>query len=219
MMTAGVHDHRFSASCAIGAGMLLIFGGASGDPLPEAAVAPGARDAVTAPGQASQPPAPTEEQQASPAATSANPSAPPPVPQPGAQTAPEKVSPPDETAKPPENLAAVAPHEATAVLGKKVKGPDGKDVVGAIVDILVDAQGRPRAAIIDFGGFLGVGSRKIAVDWGLLTFRPSDLSTPVVLGLDRSEIQTAPEYKDPTQPAKVVEPPVATPENVENHAN
>ena len=28
-----------------------------------------------------------------------------------------------------------------------------------------------RAAIIDFGGFLGVGSRKIAVDWARCTSR------------------------------------------------
>ena len=37
---------------------------------------------------------------------------------------------------------------------------------------LVDGQGMARAAIIDFGGFLGVGSRKIAVAWQALHFVP-----------------------------------------------
>ena len=43
--------------------------------------------------------------------------------------------------------------------------------MGRIVDVIVDQAGTARAAIIDFGGFLGVGSRKIAVDWNALRFR------------------------------------------------
>ena len=37
-----------------------------------------------------------------------------------------------------------------------------------VVDVLVDRSGLPLGAVIDFGGFLGVGSRKIAIDWQLL---------------------------------------------------
>jgi len=37
--------------------------------------------------------------------------------------------------------------------------------MGRIVDVIVDLAGVVRAAVIDFGGFLGVGSRKIVVDW------------------------------------------------------
>jgi hypothetical protein len=144
-------------------------------------------------------------------------------------TAPDMPLTAEQEAQPPKKLEPVAPSEATAILGKKVRGPDGKDIVGAIVDILVDGQGRPRAALIDFGGYMGVGSRKIAVDWSLLTFRPDDAGTPITLGLDRAEIQAAPEYKDPTQPAEVVEAPTPTatapsaaapaPGNVEPHPN
>ena len=53
-----------------------------------------------------------------------------------------------------------------------VISPTGEDM-GRIVDIMVDRSGQVRAAIIDFGGFLGVGTRKIAVDWRLIRF-PSD---------------------------------------------
>ena len=42
--------------------------------------------------------------------------------------------------------------------------------MGRIVDLLVDETGQPRAAIIDFGGFLGVGIRKIDIDWHSLRF-------------------------------------------------
>ena len=56
------------------------------------------------------------------------------------------------------------PGDAQAILGKSVRSSAGEDM-GRLVDVLVDRDGQPRAAIIDFGGFLGVGSRKIAVDW------------------------------------------------------
>ena len=61
-----------------------------------------------------------------------------------------------------------------SILGKNVISPSGEDM-GRIVDIMVDRSGQVRAAIIDFGGFLGVGTRKIAVDWRLLfAFRPTE---------------------------------------------
>ena len=69
--------------------------------------------------------------------------------------------------------------------------------MGRIVDILVDGEGRVRAAIIDFGGFLGVGSRKIAVDWKALHFVPTaGKRYGVVLELTRDQVKAAPEYKE-----------------------
>ena len=56
------------------------------------------------------------------------------------------------------------------VLGRMVQGADGKDM-RRVVDVIVDPAGQVCAAIVDFGGFLGVGSRKIAVDWNALHFR------------------------------------------------
>ncbi len=76
-----------------------------------------------------------------------------------------------------------------------------------VVDVVVGGDGRPRAAVIDFGGFLGVGSRKIAVDWELLQFRPADRNQPVRLSLGRAEVQAAPEYKPSIQQAEIVAPP------------
>src|SRR5580700_2061325 len=55
-------------------------------------------------------------------------------------------------------------HEALGILGRDVRGAADENM-GRIVDVLVDPSGQARAAVIDFGGFLGVGSRKIAVAW------------------------------------------------------
>ena len=85
-------------------------------------------------------------------------------------------------------------HDCTGVLGKKVIGPDHQEL-GLLTDVLVDAQGRARAAVIDFGGFLGVGSRKIAVDWRLLKLTPGSSEWQISAKLTRAEIQNAPEYK------------------------
>jgi hypothetical protein len=53
--------------------------------------------------------------------------------------------------------------EVQGVLGKEVRGIAGEDM-GRFVDLLVDRSGQVRAAVIDFGGFVGVGNRRIVVD-------------------------------------------------------
>jgi hypothetical protein len=47
------------------------------------------------------------------------------------------------------------------VLGKEIYSPKGEDM-GQIVDVLVDHKGQVRGAIIDFGGFLGVGNSPLS---------------------------------------------------------
>jgi len=69
--------------------------------------------------------------------------------------------------------------------------------MGRVVDVLVDHAGKARAAVIDFGGFLGVGSRKIAVDWGALHFPPPGKpDTHIALEFTRDQVKAAPEYQD-----------------------
>jgi hypothetical protein len=125
------------------------------------------------------------------------------------ETKPVPASPP-VSGTPPQNLQLIYHGEATSILGKKVQGAAGEDM-GRVVDILVDADGQPRAAVIDFGGFLGVGSRKIAVDWHLLQFRPTDRKAPMQLAVTRGDVQAAPEYKEKNEPAQVVAPPPEAP--------
>ena len=96
----------------------------------------------------------------------------------------------------------------TSILGKNVQGPKG-EALGRVVDVLADANGRVRVAIIDFGGFLGVGTRRIAVDWPLLRFNPGPSDKALILGVTREKLQSAPEYKDSTSPRVLMPPPAA----------
>src|SRR5271157_3553016 len=89
------------------------------------------------------------------------------------------------------------------ILGKEVHSPSGQ-AMARIVDLLVDETGQPRAAIIDFGGFLGVGTRKIAIDWHTLRFDTEETKEAVVADLDRDQIKAAPEYKDSRELVAVV---------------
>jgi hypothetical protein len=109
----------------------------------------------------------------------------------------------------PKNLEPLSASEVTGILGKKVKGPDGKEL-GLIVDVIVDRHGHPRAAVIDFGGFLGVGSRKIAIDWQALNFSSGGQTAEIELSLNRDDIQNAPEYKADAPTAVMVGTPPAS---------
>jgi hypothetical protein len=99
---------------------------------------------------------------------------------------------------------------ATVVDGKQLESVLGISAVtsanedmGRIVDVIVDRSGQVRAAIIDFGGFLGVGSRKIAVDWGTIHFLPKGKADTVEVDLTKDQLRVAPVYK-PGEPVVVI---------------
>lgn len=118
--------------------------------------------------------------------------------EPAPAAAPTPVPPP-----PPASLPASAPsvtvigaQEARGILGNDVRSSANEDM-GRIVDVIVDGEGRTRAAIIDFGGFLGVGSRRIAVDWKALHFVPAaGKRYGIVLELTKDQVKLAPEVKE-----------------------
>ena len=105
----------------------------------------------------------------------------------GAAAQPDSASP---------SVTILETQEVQGILGRDVRSMADEDM-GRIVDILVDGEGRVRAAIIDFGGFLGVGSRKIAVEWKALHFVPAASKRyGIVLELTRDQVKPAPEYKE-----------------------
>jgi hypothetical protein len=139
-------------------------------------------------------------------ASSASPA---PLPAPAPRTAPPAASehppavpPSGAPAENPPNAApaavAINKQEVQTILGKNVRSSAGEDM-GRLVDVVVDRDGHILAAIVDFGGFLGVGSRKIAIEWKALHFSPDDpKGDTITLALTRDQVKAAPEYKDAT---------------------
>jgi len=99
---------------------------------------------------------------------------------------------------PPPSVTIIGAADAHGVLGRDVRSAADEDM-GRIVDVVVDRAGQVRAAVIDFGGFLGVGSRKIVVDWNALRFwRIGNKSDSISLELTKEQVRAAPEYKEDT---------------------
>jgi hypothetical protein len=121
-----------------------------------------------------------------------------------ASPSPTPAPPPQSTATPdapkapapPPSVTIIGAMEAHGVLGRDVRSTTDQDM-GRIVDVIVDRAGVVRAAVIDFGGFLGVGSRKIVVDWNALHFGAiANKSDSIVLELTKEQVTAAPEYKE-----------------------
>ena len=99
--------------------------------------------------------------------------------------------------------------ELDGLLGKEVHS-SASEKMGRIIDLLVDRSGQVRAVVIDFGGFLGVGSRKIVVDWSALHFAPAGKPPRITLEFTRDQVRLAPEYKQ-GEPVVVLGVPKAAP--------
>lgn len=103
---------------------------------------------------------------------------------------------PSGESTPPPSITVIGPADAHGVLGREVRSTNGQDM-GRIVDVIVDRADVVRAAVIDFGGFLGVGSRKIVVDWNALRFSGvKGTSDSISLELTQDQVKAAPEYKE-----------------------
>jgi PRC-barrel domain protein len=98
--------------------------------------------------------------------------------------------------KGPPSVTVIGARDAHGILGREVRSAADENM-GRIVDVIVDRDGWARAAVIDFGGFLGVGSRKIVVDWRALRFGGiASKSDSISLELTKEQVSKAPEYKE-----------------------
>jgi hypothetical protein len=115
----------------------------------------------------------------------------------GASPATQSSKAPEATSKPiGEGIPAlvVDGDQMQGVLGKQVRSSAGEDM-GRIVDVIIDKSARVRAAVIDFGGFLGVGNRQIAVAWTAIRLPDKDKPGALVVDFTRDQLRVAPAYK------------------------
>ena len=124
-----------------------------------------------------------------------------PTPAPGGATtenpaAAPTATPPAQPSTEPPAVTILDNQEVQGILGREVRSAANENM-GRIVDVLVGHGGQVRAAVIDFGGFLGVGSRKIAVNWSdLHFFPPGKPDSAITVELSRDQVKAAPEYQD-----------------------
>lgn len=93
------------------------------------------------------------------------------------------------------NVKAVAEgYRSSKLIGKPVTN-DKNQRIGTIDDIII-AKDRVLYAILQVGGFLGMGGRLIAVPFDDLQFDPAD-NKIVLPGATREELVKVPEFKFP----------------------
>lgn len=97
-------------------------------------------------------------------------------------------------------------HSVFPLLGQRLRDSAGSEI-GQIAGVLVDQWRRPRAVVVDFGGFLGIGMRKVAVDWQALQFYGGGKREVVVTALSPSQLARAPQYRASDQSVAVVSRP------------
>jgi sporulation protein YlmC with PRC-barrel domain len=84
--------------------------------------------------------------------------------------------------------------EGTAVYNMK------GDKLGSIDDLMIDKRsGHVRYAVLEFGGFLGMGTDRYPMPWNVLRY--SNDQGGYVVPLDKAALEKAPKYSESTTPS------------------
>lgn len=114
----------------------------------------------------------------------------------GVSAQPDRTPPQAEAATVGASLAttSIESKQLHSLLGREVRTASEENA-GRVIDALTDRSGRVDAVVIEFGGFLGLGTRKIAVEWSALRFVPDGAQGFLQVELTRDQLRRAPEYK------------------------
>jgi sporulation protein YlmC with PRC-barrel domain len=85
------------------------------------------------------------------------------------------------------------------VEGTKVYNAAG-DKLGSIDDLMIDKRsGLVKYAVLEFGGFLGMGTDRYPIPWNLLKYDTD--KDGYVVPIDKSQLEKAPKYPQNDVPA------------------
>ncbi len=99
---------------------------------------------------------------------------------------------------------------ANDLIGMSVVNPKGENI-GEIEELVINPQeGRIKEVVASFGGFLGIGSKSVAIPWDELKLSPD--SQNILLAMGKEELEQAPPWEKPREEPQqpVPEAPVGT---------
>src|SRR5882757_48516 len=94
-------------------------------------------------------------------------------------------------------MTTVSDTDLTVISSEKVEGtavynPDGNKL-GSIDDLMIDKRsGQIRYAVLEFGGFLGMGTDRYPLPWDMLKYDTA--KDGYVVPLDKDKLEGAPRY-------------------------
>ncbi len=89
--------------------------------------------------------------------------------------------------------------DVESLIDKDVYGANGKEI-GEINNLLIGPDGRVHAAIVEFGGFLGIGEHKVALPWDRLNVT----NDRVTVNMTEDQVKAAPRW-DKNSPGQFAE--------------
>ena len=94
------------------------------------------------------------------------------------------------------NISSVISSEK--VEGTNVYNPAGEKL-GSIDDLMIDQHsGQVRYAVLEFGGFLGMGTDRYPIPWSMLKYDAG--KSGYIVPLDKARLEKAPKYTDERVP-------------------
>lgn len=91
------------------------------------------------------------------------------------------------------------PEERTAerLTGANAYTPEGEDIA-TVEELLLDADGKATHVVMDVGGFLGIGSRKVAIeiDQVEIMWNDADNDVRIQVPMTEDELNALPEYQE-----------------------
>jgi sporulation protein YlmC with PRC-barrel domain len=93
---------------------------------------------------------------------------------------------------------------AGVISSDKVEGTAVYDMagekLGSIDDLMIDKRsGQIRYAVMEFGGFLGMGTDRYPIPWNMLKY--DEDKNGYMVPLDKARLEKAPKYSDEAPPA------------------
>jgi sporulation protein YlmC with PRC-barrel domain len=92
---------------------------------------------------------------------------------------------------------------ASNLMGQEIFGPDDESI-GEVSDLVLQEDGETRAALIDVGGFLGVGEKEVAIPFEQIQVQPGENGEEprLTVAMTREELEQLPAWEDPAEMAE-----------------
>jgi sporulation protein YlmC with PRC-barrel domain len=83
---------------------------------------------------------------------------------------------------------------ASKLIGLDVKSPEDKKV-GDIGEVVLDKDGKVEGVVVDVGGFLGIATHPVLLDWKDVTLASQDGQDRAVVNLTKEKLEQMPAYE------------------------
>jgi sporulation protein YlmC with PRC-barrel domain len=109
---------------------------------------------------------------------------------------------------------------ATSLIGKPLYGPEDESI-GEISDLVMQEDGETRVALIDVGGFLGIGEKTVAIPFEEIKVEKgteADAEPKLMVAMTKDQLETLPEVETDTAAADPAVDPNTDTEQGSNQA-